>query len=101
MRQTDKTLVMYIMFCDDFLFRQDSYKCITEMLEFLLSTSQSHPQAPSVPKSPGPPPAPDPNMLTNAEAEQYVSTSQLYKLASFLRRIVKLLLAIWHEKLFP
>ncbi len=53
-------------------FRKDCYKCITEMLEFLLFTSQSHPQAPSVPKSPGPPPTPDPNMLTNAEAEQYV-----------------------------
>ena len=34
----------------------------------------SHPQAPSVPRSPGPPPAQDPNRLTNAEAEQYVST---------------------------
>ena len=33
----------------------------------------SHPQAPSVPRSPGPPPAQDPNRLTNAEAEQYVS----------------------------
>ena len=46
-----------------------------ETLEYLLSTSMSHPQAPSVPKSPGPPPTPDPNTLTNAEAEHYVSTS--------------------------
>ena len=54
-------------------YRKDCYKCITETLEYLLSTSLSHPQAPSVPKSPGPPPTPDPNTLSNAEAEQYVS----------------------------
>ena len=55
-----------------FNFRLDCYKCITEILDYLLSTSMSHPQAPSVPKSPGPPPVQDPNRLTNAEAEQYV-----------------------------
>ncbi|KAK2140069.1 hypothetical protein LSH36_1494g00009 [Paralvinella palmiformis] len=52
--------------------RMDCYKCITETLDFLLSTSLSHPQSPSVPSSPGPPPAPDPNRLTNREAQIYV-----------------------------
>ena len=56
-----------------FFCRHDCYRCITETLDYLLSTSMSHPQAPSVPRSPGPPPAQDPNRLTNAEAEQYVS----------------------------
>jgi len=55
----------------------DCYKCITETLDFLLSTSLSHPQSPSVPSSPGPPPAPDPNRLTNREAQIYVSVAQL------------------------
>ena len=49
----------------------DSYKCITETLGYLLNTSMSHPQSRSVPNMPGPPPTPDPNKLTNAEAEQY------------------------------
>ncbi|XP_013406007.1 nuclear pore complex protein Nup155 [Lingula anatina] len=61
-----------------FSLRMDCYRCITEMLSYLLSTSMSHPQAPSVPRSPGPPPAPDPHRLTNTEAEQY--TEQVFKL---------------------
>ena len=51
----------------------ECYRCITETLGHLLSVSTAHPHAPSVPRSPGPPPAPDPNQLTNVEAEQYVS----------------------------
>ena len=39
----------------------------------------SHPQAPSVPRSPGPPPVQDPNRLTNAEAEQYVSKRSIFR----------------------
>ena len=54
-------------------FSNDSYRCITETLDHLLSTSMSHPAAPSVPTSPGPPPPVDPNRLTNAEAQKYVS----------------------------
>ena len=57
-------------------FRMDCYKCITETLNYLLSTSLSHPQAPSVPKLPGPPQVTDdPNRLACAEAEKHVSTS--------------------------
>ncbi|ELU06399.1 hypothetical protein CAPTEDRAFT_198384 [Capitella teleta] len=52
--------------------RMDCYKCITETLDYLLQTSMSHPQAPSVPHSPGPAPPPDPNRLTNAQAQNYV-----------------------------
>ena len=51
----------------------DAYKCITETLRYLLSTSLAHPQAPNVPQQPGPPPPHDPDRLTSAEAEQYVS----------------------------
>ena len=54
-------------------FRMDCYKCITESLEYLLSISQAHPQAPSVPRSPGPPPPQDPNVLSNTDAARYVS----------------------------
>ena len=59
--------------------RLDCYRCITETLDYLLSTSMSHPQAPSVPRSPGPPPVQDPNRLTNAEAEQYVSKRSIFR----------------------
>ncbi|KAK2179646.1 hypothetical protein NP493_478g02009 [Ridgeia piscesae] len=52
--------------------RMDCYKCITETLNYLLSTSLSHPQAPSVPKLPGPPQVTDdPNRLACAEAEKH------------------------------
>lgn len=54
-------------------FRMECYKCITETLDYLLSTSQAHPQAPSVPRSPGPPPPADPNTLSNTDAAKYVS----------------------------
>ena len=63
----------HITLCTTICFRMDCYKCITETLDFLLSTSLSHPHSPSVPSSPGPPPAPDPNRLTNREAQIYVS----------------------------
>lgn len=53
--------------------RSDAYKRITKTLENLMTISCKHPQAPSVPQMPGPPPAPDPNQMSNAEAEQYVS----------------------------
>ena len=66
-------------------FRMDCYKCITETLNYLLSTSLSHPQAPSVPKLPGPPQVTDdPNRLACAEAEKHVSTSYLLPLAGSL-----------------
>ena len=54
-------------------YRKDCYRCILETLKYLMFTSHSHPQAPSVPQSPGPPPTRDPTQLTNAEAGQYVS----------------------------
>ena len=50
----------------------DCYKCITETLDYLMSTSLTLPQQTSVPSLPGPPPAADPNRLTNTEAEKYV-----------------------------
>ena len=58
------------------LCRRDCYRCITETLDYLLSTGQQFPQAPSVPRLPGPPPVHDPGRLSGAEAEKYVITSQ-------------------------
>ena len=57
--------------------RRDCYKCITESLDYLLSTSQAHPQAPSVPKAPGPPPPPAADRLTGDDADRYVSLQLL------------------------
>lgn len=51
---------------------RDCYRCITETLDYLLSTGQQFPQAPSVPRVPGPPPVHDPGRLSGAEAEKYV-----------------------------
>jgi len=52
--------------------RRDCYRCVTETLDYLLSTGQQYPQAPSVPRVPGPPPVHDPGRLSGAEAEKYV-----------------------------
>lgn len=52
--------------------RRDCYRCITETMDYLLSTGQQFPQAPSVPRVPGPPPVHDPGRLSGAEAEKYV-----------------------------
>jgi len=60
-----------VCLCD----RRDCYRCITETLDYLLSTGQQFPQAPSVPRVPGPPPVHDPGRLSGAEAEKYVITS--------------------------
>ncbi|ESO88145.1 hypothetical protein LOTGIDRAFT_234706 [Lottia gigantea] len=54
-----------------FINRMECYKCITETLGYLWSASTSHPQAPSVPKSPGPPEAPDLTRISPVQAEQY------------------------------
>ncbi|XP_064606018.1 nuclear pore complex protein Nup155-like [Liolophura sinensis] len=62
-----------------YLKRRDCYACILETFGYLLSQSIAHPQAPSVPKSPGPPPAPDPDRLSNLEAEKY--KEQVFRMA--------------------
>jgi len=54
--------------------RRDCYRSIMETLDYLLSTGQQFPQAPSVPRVPGPLPVHDPGRLSGAEAEKYVST---------------------------
>ncbi|KAL5017128.1 hypothetical protein ScPMuIL_006717 [Solemya velum] len=51
--------------------RMGCYKCITETLGYLMSASISHPQAPSIPKSPGLPPAPDPGRISAVDADRY------------------------------
>eukprot|EP00918_Siedleckia_nematoides_P061729 GHVU01134755.1.p1 GENE.GHVU01134755.1~~GHVU01134755.1.p1 ORF type:complete len:766 (+),score=73.70 GHVU01134755.1:2125-4422(+) len=87
-----------------YLNRMDCYRCILETLKYLMFTSQSHPQAPSVPHSPGPPPARDPTQLTNAEAAQHMeqtfalclkSDDELFHIALYQWLILEEL----HEKL--
>ncbi|XP_074640475.1 nuclear pore complex protein Nup155-like [Tubulanus polymorphus] len=62
-----------------FFKRNQAYKCITDTLGGLLSTSMLHPQSPSVPRTPGPPPAVDTDRLTSNEAEQY--SESMFQLA--------------------
>lgn len=60
-----------ILFC--FIYRLNSYKCITDTLQELVNQSKAAPQSPSVPKKPGPPVlSSDPNMLSNEEAGHHV-----------------------------
>eukprot|EP00057_Strongylocentrotus_purpuratus_P015067 XP_011669541.1 PREDICTED: nuclear pore complex protein Nup155 isoform X1 [Strongylocentrotus purpuratus] len=51
--------------------RFECYKSITDILDQLLSASQAQPSSPAVPNRPGSPPKPDPNRLSNTDAEHY------------------------------
>ncbi|KAJ8305762.1 hypothetical protein KUTeg_016307 [Tegillarca granosa] len=62
-----------------YMSRMECYNCITDTLQYLLTASVSHPQAPSVPKAPGPPPTPDPSRLSALDAEKY--QSDVFRLA--------------------
>ncbi|NXF41371.1 NU155 protein, partial [Nyctibius bracteatus] len=63
-----------------FIYRLNSYKCITDTLQELVNQSKAAPQSPSVPKKPGPPVlSSDPNMLSNEEAGHHFE--QMLKLA--------------------
>ena len=63
---------MQLYNCIFLVCRKECYKCLTETLDYLLSTGQHHPMAPNVPLSPGPPPPNDVGRLSGAEAEKYV-----------------------------
>ncbi|KAK3089178.1 hypothetical protein FSP39_001520 [Pinctada imbricata] len=62
-----------------YMSRIECYSCITNTLKYLSEASISHPQAPSVPKSPGPPPTRDPSRLESMDAEHY--KSEVFRLA--------------------
>lgn len=53
--------------------RMDCYKAILDTLGHLMSLSASHPQSPSIPKTPGPLPPPVPDALAPEEGKTYVS----------------------------
>jgi len=55
-----------------FIARQQCYKCILDSLQRLLVMKTAPSQSPGRPSRPGPPPAPDPNALTQHEAEEHM-----------------------------
>lgn len=52
--------------------RMECYKAVIDTLGFLMNLSASHPQSPSIPKSPGAAPPPEAGMLTPEEAKGYL-----------------------------
>ena len=54
-------------------YRHRCYKCILDSLQRLLAARQAPSQSTGLPTRPGPPPVPDPNALTQHDAEQFVS----------------------------
>lgn len=59
--------------------RMKCYKAVIDTISHLMSLSTSHPQSPSVPKTPGPPPRRDPNLLSPEEAKNY--SEQMFEMA--------------------
>ncbi|BFZ16747.1 hypothetical protein BsWGS_19786 [Bradybaena similaris] len=54
-----------------YIARMECYQCVIDTLSYLWSASVSHPQAPSVPQSPGPPASADSSRMDVQQAELY------------------------------